>query len=423
MGLKLINLQGKPIVNLNFELFITRNILGKSKENLSAPAIRIAIVSIALGMSVMILAIAILTGFQREIRDKVSGFAAHITITSYDFNQSLESTPVLINQPFYPSLDTIAGIRHIQVFANKGGIIKTEDQMEGVILKGVGLDYDWSVLVKWLTEGRLPRFEKDGRSTEILVSSTIANKLHFKTGDEVRMYFVTEGQSQPRGRKFQVVGLYNSGLEDFDAHFVYGDIRQIQRLNNWDDDMVSGFEVLVDDFDELEKTGELIKPRIGYHLKMETVKQREEQIFSWLELQDMNVVVIIILMVVVAGFSMISALLILILEKTNMIGILKALGTLNLSIRKIFIYNAVYIIGIGLMWGNIVGIALSLLQKYFSIVPLPVESYYVSTVPIDLSWTYLILLNAGTLLFCTMMLIIPSYIITRITPVKAIRFK
>lgn len=374
-------------------------------------------------MAVMIIALAILTGFQREIRDKVSGFAAHITITSYDFNQSLESTPVLINQPFYPSIDTVEGVQHIQVFANKGGIIKTKDQMEGVILKGVGTDYDWRIMRKWLTDGRLPRFDEDERSTEIMLSSTIADKLHFETGDDVRMYFVSEEQSQPRGRKFQVVGIYNSGLEDFDAHFVYGDIRQIQRLNNWSEDMISGFEIMVEDFDKLEETGELIKPRIGYHLKMETVKQREEQIFSWLELQDMNVVVIIILMVVVAGFSMISALLILILEKTNMIGILKALGTLNVSIRKIFIYNAVYIIGIGLLWGNFIGLGLALLQKKFSIVPLPVESYYVSTVPIELSWSYLALLNVGTLFFCTMMLIIPSYVITRITPVRAIRFK
>lgn len=408
---------------MNFELFITRHILGRSKENLSAPAIRIAIVSIALGLSVMILAISILTGFQREIRDKVSGFAAHITITSYDFNQSLETTPVVINQPFYPHLDTLKGIRHIQVFANKGGIIKTADQMEGVILKGVGFDYDWSSLEKWITEGNLPVFEHDKRSTEIVISSTIADKLHFELGDDIRMYFVTEGQTQPRGRKFRVTGIYNSGLEDFDAHFVYGDIRQIQRLNNWTEDMVSGFEVLVDDFDNVETISEEIKTRIGYHLKSETVKQSEEQIFSWLELQDMNVIVIIVLMVVVAGFSMISALLILILEKTNMIGILKALGTRDISIRKIFIYNAIYIIGIGLIWGNIIGIGLAFLQQQFSIVPLQVESYYVSTVPIQLSAAYLFMLNAGTLVFCTLMLIIPSYVITRITPVKAIRFK
>jgi lipoprotein-releasing system permease protein len=408
---------------LNFELFITRHILSKGKENLSAPAIRIAIVSIALGLIVMILSIAILTGFQNEIRNKVSGFASHITITSYDFNKSLESTPVLINQSFYPHLDTVKGIDHIQVFATKGGIIKTDDQIEGVILKGVGRDYKWDIIQDWIIEGHIPRYSDSSRSTEILVSAIIADKMKFVLGDDVRMYFVTDGQSQPRGRKFQITGIYSSGMEEFDAQFIYGDIRQIQRLNNWSEEMVSGFEVLVDDFDQVEEIGEQVKSLIGYHLKSETVNQTEEQILSWLELQDMNVIVIIVLMVVVAGISMISALLILILEKTNMIGILKALGTMNTSIRKIFIYNAIYIIGIGMFWGNTIGLSLCLLQSRFSLFPLPVESYYLSTVPIHFSWTYFILLNIGTLIFCTLMLIIPSYVITRITPVKAIRFK
>jgi len=408
---------------MKFELFITRHIIGKEKENLSRPAVRIGIISIALGLSVMILSIAILTGFQKEIRDKVSGFTAHITITSYDFNKSLESTPVLINQPFYPSLDRLDGIKHIQVFATKGGIMKTDEQMEGVILKGVGRDFDWSILERWIISGELPVYVDSVRSTNILISSLIANKLGFSVGDDVRMYFVTEGQKQPRGRKFTVAGIYSSGFEDFDAHYIYGDIRQIQRLNNWDENMVSGFEVFVDDFDKVEEIGQELKSYIGYHLKSETVKQTEEQIFSWLELQDMNVIVIVVLMVVVAGFSMISALLILILEKTNMIGILKALGSRNASIRRIFIMNAAYIIGIGLLWGNVIGIGLCLLQSYFSIIPLPVESYYVSTVPIHFNWGYILLLNAGTFIFCTLMLVLPSFVITRITPVKAIRFK
>ncbi|MCK4569192.1 MAG: ABC transporter permease [Bacteroidales bacterium] len=408
---------------MNFELFITRHIIGKGKGNISNPAIRIAIISIALGLAVMIIAISILTGFQKEIRDKVSGFAAHITITSYDFNKSLESIPVLINQPFYPHLDTIEGIRHIQIFATKGGIIKTEDQMEGVILKGVGMDYDWDILEEWLIEGRIPAIVDSVRSTEILISSSIADKLGFSLGDDVRMYFVTEGQKQPRGRKLQVVGIYNSGLEEFDTHYIYGDIRQIQRLNNWNDDMVSGFEVLLDDFDRVEEIGNELKSLIGYHLKSETVKQTQEQIFSWLELQDMNVFVIIVLMLVVSGFSMISALLILILEKTNMIGVLKALGTQDSSIYVIFFFNAAYIIGLGLLWGNIIGLGLCLLQSYYSLIPLPVESYYVSTVPIELPGIFILALNVGTFFFCTLMLIIPSVVISRITPVKAIRFK
>ncbi len=314
-------------------------------------------------------------------------------------------------------------MRHIQVFATKGGIIKTEEQMEGVILKGVGRDHDWTLVQDWVLEGNIPVYNDSVRSTDILISSTIASKMGFSMGDDVRMYFVTEGQTQPRGRKFRIAGIYSSGFEDFDAQYIYGDIRQIQRLNNWNENMISGFEVLVEDFDRVEEIGETLKTHIGYHLKSETVKQTREQIFSWLELQDMNVIVIIVLMVVVAGFSMISALLILILEKTNMIGILKALGTKNASIRKIFIYNAAYIIGIGVLWGNVIGIGLCLLQSYFSLVPLPVESYYVSTVPIHLSWSYIVIFNVGIFIFCTLMLIIPSFVISRITPVKAIRFK
>ncbi|NQT76616.1 MAG: ABC transporter permease [Bacteroidetes bacterium] len=408
---------------MNFELFITRHILKKEGGNLSGPAIRIAIISIALGLAVMIISISILTGFQKEIRDKVSGFSSHIVISSYDFNNSLEYTPVMMNQPFYPGLDTIEGIRHIQVFATKGGIIKTDDQIEGVILKGVGPDYNWEAVQAWIIEGRVPLIQDSAKTTEILISSSIADKLHFSCGDDLRMYFVSEGQKQPRGRKFNIVGIFSSGLEDFDKQYLFGDIRQIQKLNMWHEDMVSGFEVLIDDFTELEEMGEKVKSLLPYHLKSETIKETEDQIFSWLELQDMNVIVIIVLMVFVAGFSMISALLILILEKTNMIGILKALGTLNLSIRKIFIYNAVYIIGIGLFWGNLIGISLSLLQSSFSLIPLPEESYYVSTVPIDLSLGYILILNAGILIFCTLMLIIPSYVITVISPIKAIRFK
>lgn len=408
---------------MNFELFIASRILGKGKENITRPAIRIAIVSIALGLAVMILSTSILLGFQKEIRDKITGFASHITITSYDFNKSLESNPVLIHQPFYPHLDTLKGIAHIQVFATKGGIIKTDDQMEGVILKGIGRDYDWTILQGWIKQGMTPQYTDSARSTEILLSSILADKLGFTVGDDVRMYFVTEGEKQPRGRKFTVAGIYSSGLQEFDIHYVYCDIRQIQRLNNWSKDMVSGFEVMVEDFDRVDEYANTLKPLIGYHLKLETVMQSEEQLFSWLELQDMNVVVIIVLLLVVTGFSMISALLILILEKTGMIGTLKALGSADHSIEKIFLFNAYYIIGAGLFYGNIIGIGLSLLQSHYSLIPLPEESYYVSTVPIELSWPVVIGLNIASFAFCIVWVLIASGLITRITPVKAIRFK
>lgn len=408
---------------MNFELFISKNIIRKGKDSLSAPAVRIAIVSIALGLSTMILSISILHGFQKEIRDKIAGFAAHITITSRSFNKSLEPTPVMMNQSFYPGLDTLEGIKHIQVFTTKGGILKTENQMEGVILKGVGKEYNWEILENWIIEGRLLQLYDSIRSTEILVSTSIANKLKLAVGDEVRMYFVMDGQNQPRGRKFEIVGIYSSGLETFDEHFIYGDLRQIQRLNNWPDDMVSGFEVLVDNFDEVDAITESIKPHIGTYLKPESIRKTEDQIFSWLDAQDMNVAVIMTLIIIVSVFSMISALLILILEKTNMIGILKALGTNNFSIQSIFFINGLYIIGKGLFWGNIIGIGIALLQINFHLVPLPVESYYVSHVPIDLNPILILLINLGVLVFSAAVLIVPAWIITRISPVNAIRFK
>jgi len=378
---------------------------------------------VALGLSTMIIAISVLHGFQREIRDKVAGFAAHITLTSYDFNKSLESTPVLKEQSFLHDIKAMEGIHHLQVFATKGGILKTDEQMEGVILKGVGMDYNWESLDKWLIEGRMLELYDSVRSTEVLVSSTIADKLELKLGDDVRMYFVTDGQKQPRGRKFEIVGIFSSGLEDFDAHFLYGDIRQIQRLNNWPEEMVSGFEIMVDEFGQLDDIAAQIKPYIGYNLKIETIKETEEQIFSWLELTDMNVAVILVLIFIVTAFSMISAILILILERTSMIGILKALGANKAKIQGIFIINALYIIGIGLFWGNLFGIGICLLQYYFQIIPLDVASYYVSAVPIKLDLLIVFVLNIITLVVCALVMLSPAWIISRITPVKAIRFK
>lgn len=381
-----------------------------------------AIAGIALGLTVMIVSIAIVTGFKIMVRNKVIGFGSHIQIGNYDSNLSFESSPISKLQDFYPSLDTIEGIKHIQVYANKAGIIKTDDEIQGVVLKGVDSDYDWSFFKDRIIDGNVFEVNDTVKTNKILISKSIASRLRFKAGDDVRMYFLTEGQSSPRGRKFEIEGVFETGLEEFDNMFIIGDIKHIQKINKWSDDMIAGFEVIIDDFDELDKLGLYIYNKIGYDLDTQTIKQLYPQIFDWLELQDMNVWVILVLMVAVAAITMISTLLILILERTNMIGILKALGSKDWSIRKIFLYNAVYIIGKGLMIGNIFGIGLCLLQKYFKLIALPVESYFVSYVPINLSLTNLILINSGTLVVCVLMLIIPSYVITRITPVKAIRF-
>ncbi|MCD4772150.1 MAG: FtsX-like permease family protein, partial [Bacteroidales bacterium] len=407
---------------MNTELFIARHILSKNKDNFSRPIVKIAIISIALGLAVMIIAVAIVTGFQFEIREKVIGFGSHIQISNYDYNKSFEDSPISKKQSFYPYIDTIEGIRHIQVFANKAGIIKTKEQIQGVVLKGVGADYDWSFFGDKIVSGEGFIVNDSVKTDNVIISRTLSKLLKLKNGDDLRMYFVSGSGSQPRGRKFSIKGIYETELEEFDKLYVICDIKHIQKLNRWTDEQIGGFEVLLDDFDELEKFSNVIYNEIGYDLNAKTIKETNPQIFEWLGLQDMNVVIILVLMALVAGITMISTLLILILERTNMIGILKALGSRDASIRKIFLYNASYIVGRGLLWGNIIGIGLCLLQDYFQLITLNQESYYVSFVPVNLSLLSIIILNAGTFLVCLIMLIIPSLIITRISPVKAIRF-
>jgi lipoprotein-releasing system permease protein len=384
--------------------------------------VRLGVVSVALGLAVMIVSVAIVTGFQKQVRRKVVGFGAEIQIGNFEVNSSYEATPIDKNQPFCPFLDTVEGIRHIQVFAQKAGIIKTDDQIEGVILKGVGSDFDWSYFRSKMRKGKTFKVSDTVRTDDVIISRSLATRLNLKVDDPVRMYFVVKSEMQPRGRKFHISGIYETGLEEFDKLYVICDIAHIQKLNRWDKNQVGGFEVFIDDFDDLDKMGKLVYETIGYKINSKTIKQLYPEIFEWLQLQDMNVLIILALMVLVAGITMISTLLILILERTNMIGILKALGTKNVSIRKIFIYNAVYIIGKGLLWGNLIGVGLCIIQAQFGIFKLNQESYYVSQIPINLNLIPLLYINGGTLLLCTLMLLIPTYIITKISPVKAIRF-
>lgn len=408
---------------MNLPVFIANRLSGKDKENLSGPVIRIAVITIALGLSVMILAVAVLVGFQTEIRNKVIGFSAHIQIDNFDENASYEASPVSMDQPFYPELEEVDGIKHIQVFTLKAGIIKTEDQLQGVVLKGIGTDYDWGFLKEHLTSGSIFRVNDTMASGELLISGIISKKLKLKAGDEVRIYFLSGSESQPRGRKFTVSGIYETGLEEFDEVYVIGDLRHIQRLNNWSADMVSGFEVFIDDFKSLDKMGEMVYQMIGYDLNAETVTDAYPQIFDWLRLMDINVVIILILMILVAGITIISTLLIMILERTNMIGILKALGIKDNDLRKLFVYLTARIIARGLLWGNITGIGIALIQHWTKILPLDEESYYISFVPVSLNISHILLINAGTFLICLLMVLIPGYIIGRITPVKAIGFR
>ena len=395
--------------------------LSGNKGRFSRPIVLISVISIALSLTTMFLSIAILTGFQKAIREKVIGFSGHIQVMHFQETQSLEPIPIPRHPDFMMKLYQIKGIKHIQPFATKAGIIKTEDQIQGMVLKGVGPGYDWSFFRDKMVEGNLPKMTDTGRTDEVIISKSIADQLGLKLNGDLRMYFIAG--DHVLGRKFRISGIYQSGMGEFDKMYVIGDLKHIQKLNQWKDDQVGGFEILINDFDNLEKIGREVYITIGFNLDSQTVRQLYPQIFDWLNLQDINVVIILTLMILVGAITMISTLLILILERTNMIGILKAVGMKNSGIRKIFLFNALYITGIGLAIGNIAGFSICLLQQKYGFLKLPEESYYVPVVPVYLNSLNIILLNAGTLLVCYLMMILPSMIITRITPIKAIRFQ
>ncbi len=402
------------------EFFISRRII-KNNQGFSKPIVNIAILGITLGLAIMILTLAIVTGFQNEIRDKVIGFGSHIQITNYDNNESFEGTPVSRNQPFLAELNNNKSIRHIQGFATKAGIIKTKNDLQGVVVKGVGSDFDWDFFKKNIIEGQPFTVQDSVKSDKILISKFHSEKLKLKLNDTLIIYFI-QNQKQ-RARKFSVCGIYSTGLgEIFGQVFVIADIAHIQKLNNWDKNSIGGFEVLLKDYKKLDEATEAVNVIIGYQFLAKSIKDLNRQVFSWLDAQDINAVVVITLMALVAAINMISALLILILERTNMIGTVKALGMTNWGVRKIFLYNASYLIGRGLLWGNMVGISLCLLQKKFKFVPLDEATYYLSSIPINFNLLHILLLNAGTFVLCLFMLILPSFIITYITPVKAMRF-
>ena len=405
---------------MNTGYFIARRFLSHDKANFSRPIVRISVISIAIGLTVMFIAIAILTGFQKQIREKVIGFGAHIQVSRFDENASMEARPIPARQDFLPYLEKTKGIKHIQVFATKAGIIKTKDQIQGVLLKGIGKDFDPGFFLDKIVEGKMIRIPDTGKTNDVMISKNLSDLLKIKLHDDLRIYFISG--TNMSGRKFNVAGIYETGLEEFDKIYVLADIRHIQRLNNWKPDEVGGFEITLDDFNSIDRIGKYVYKRIGFSLDAKTIRQLYPQIFDWLDLQDINVLIILILMILVAGITMISTLLILILDRTNMIGVLKALGMNNTGIRKIFLLKSIWIIGQGLLWGNLIGFGLCLIQQKFGIITLPQESYYVSVVPVNLDPVNILLLNGCTLAICFLMLIIPSFIIARISPVKAIRF-
>lgn len=519
---------------MNSELFIARRIIkgDASSGRLSRPITMITVVAIAISMIFMILSMAVVTGFQSEIRNKVVGFGSHIQIHSFASNHSLESMPIPIEQDFYPHLDTLPGVRHIQLYAIKPGIVQTSDEIQGVITKGIGPDFDWSFFEENLKEGHIISWDPEEVNDSILISKYISKRLKIGLHDTMTTYFIPQSSSLPKRKQFKVAGIYETGLEEFDQEIIMIDMRHIQSLSNWgvkvflnaeydcvDEQMAitatarglyknfdfewenpawkgkgphlicptsdtvirvvardypfqdlpaaeiipdtawlkmsfltppdgtcrcddgdfetelttsggsgryytGGWEVLLEDYDQLYEMDEMIyhPSRIGEDKTTATITEQYPEIFSWLAMIDVNVWIIIILMIIVSTINMASALLILILEKTNMIGILKAMGITNWSIRKIFLSNAAWLAVRGMIWGNIFGIGLALIQKYTGAITLPQENYYLSEVPINLQWDHILLINIGTIIICVLAMIVPSYLITKIAPVKAIRF-
>jgi len=405
---------------LNTDLFIARRMIKGSRGHYSRPVIRISILAIALSLTIMFVSIAILTGFQQEIRDKVIGFTGHIQVTRFSENTNLVPFPVEKKQTFLPTLRIHPKIKHIQVYASKAGIIRTADQIQGVVLKGVGEDYNWDFFRSRMVQGHIPDYSDTARKNDVIISRALADLLNLKINDPARMYFIVGEHTV--GRKFRIAGIFETGLDEFDRLYVIGNIIHIQKINGWNSGQIGGFEVVLKDFRDIDKMGKFIYHQIGFQLDASTIYQLYPQIFDWLALQDMNVVIILSLMIAVSAITMISTLLILILERTSMIGVLKALGLSNRRIRKIFVYHALYILGWGVGIGNLFGFILCFVQLKLGIIGLPQESYYVSVVPVHLDMTNILLLNLISVTACYLMLIIPSFIITRINPVNAIRF-
>ncbi len=412
----------KNTFNLNFEAFIAKRLTRekKSSQSITRPAFVFSISAIVLGMILMIIAVATGTGLQKEIQAKLIGFTGHIQISKFDINTSFENSPISIEQDFYPRFN-LEGVSHIQKFATKVGILKGKQDFEGVVLKGISKDYNLSYLNKIMIAGNIPLYT-DGLNDSIIISKHIANLLKLNLGDTAEMFFMRAAPKPPRIRHFVVGGIYETGLDELDQSFIVGDFNHIKRLNRWKDNQAGGFEVFIDDFNKLDVISATIRDELPYDLMTETVRRKNEKIFQWLDLFDMNIYLIITIMLLVASLNMVMALLIVILERTTLIGILKTLGASNLSVRNIFLRQSISLIVKGLFWGNLIGIGLCLLQQYTGVLKLDQSVYYVTEVPVHLNFMFIIALNAGTFTVCLLAMLVPSMMISRIRPIKVLRF-
>ncbi len=407
---------------MNFELFIAKRLNAGRSSTYSRPVVNIAYISIALGLAMTIISVAVVIGFKNSVSSKVTGFAAPLKIVPYDRNNSLEEQPLIFSDSLINALKGFDGVTHVQITAQKAGVLKTADQIQGVVLKGVSGDYNWGFLRESLVKGRLPDINTLKASKEVLISQKLSDILNLDTADFIRIWFIGNN-TQARGRKLKISGIYNTSLEEFDNRYVIGDIRHIQKLNGWGKNSAGSIEILTNNIKDVDVLAYKLYKVLPFDLTVKTVFEAYPEIYNWLGLLDTNVIVILVLMIFVSGITMISTLFIIIIEKTNMVGILKALGAYDNSIRKIFFYKASGIIFKGMMWGNVLALTFYFLQDRYHVLKLDAASYYVNYVPVELSLGGFLLINAGAFLMLLLILIIPSYTIMRITPSKALRYE
>jgi len=414
---------------VQFEFFIARRQLknNQHERNISGSLINVAVFGVALCVVVMIISIAILTGFKKEIKDKVVSFGSHIHIVNYDSNNSFETNPINKDTALEKKILALHNVDHIQVFGIKAGILKSETDIQGIVMKGIGSDFDQNFFNHFLVDGQPLKISDSVRTNKIIISKFLSDALQVKVGDEVVTYFV---QNPPRVRKFEVSGIYKTDIEDIDKVYVYCDIAHIQRLNNWQPNEISGYEIKIGSFNKINTVNQQIKDIIGYDyllssklMKTESIIDKYPQIFDWLNLQDMNVIIILIIMIILSVFSMSSGLLIMILDKTHVIGILKSLGAKNKSIQTIFLIHASKILLKGLLWGNLIALAMCYMQHKFHILKLDASSYYTDHVPIFINATDVLFLNFGIIIITLIVLIIPSYIISKLSPAETIKYR
>lgn len=414
---------------MSLSLFIARRIYRESDggKQVSRPAVLIAMAGIAIGLAVMIIAVAVVIGFKSEVRNKVIGFGSHIQIANLDAVNSYETHPIAVGDSMMTALAGYPQVSHVQRYSTKPGMIKTDDAFQGMVLKGVGPEFDPSFMQEYLVEGEIPAFSDSASSNQVLISKALATKMKLKLGDKIYTYYI---QDNIRARRLTIAGIYQTNFSEYDNLFLLTDLYLVNRLNGWEPEQVSGVELQVRDYDKLEDiTYEIAvdtdsqRDKFGGVYYVRNIEQLNPQIFEWLNLLDLNVWVILFLMIGVAGFTMISGLLIIIIERTNMIGILKALGANNLTIRKVFLWFSVFLIGKGMIWGNAIGLVFCLIQSQFHLFKLDPESYYVDSVPVSFNVWLFLLINAGTLLASVLMLLGPSYLITKINPASSMRYE